>query len=233
MKRAIVIGATSGIGRGLAEELAARGYRVGLVGRREALLREIAAADPAAYSCAVADVTQPDAALAALDGLVAVLGGLELCIVAAGTGDLNSDLDFAVEASAIRTNVLGWTAVVDWACRLFERKRGGHLVVISSVGGLRGSGAAPAYNASKAYQINYAEGLRQRAAKSGLPLPVTDIRPGFVATALLRNADYPMLMRPEKVAEKLFRALERSTRRWRLPAWLIRHMPECIYRKMG
>ena len=46
MKRAIVIGATSGIGRGLAEELAARGYRVGLVGRREALLREIAAADP-------------------------------------------------------------------------------------------------------------------------------------------------------------------------------------------
>ena len=133
MKRAIVIGATSGIGRGLAEELAARGYRVGLVGRREALLREIAAADPAAYSCAVADVTQPDAALAALDGLVAVLGGLELCIVAAGTGDLNSDLDFAVEASAIRTNVLGWTAVVDWACRLFERQRGGHLVVISAV----------------------------------------------------------------------------------------------------
>ena len=213
MKRAIVIGATSGIGRGLAEELAARGYRVGLVGRREALLREIAAADPAAYSCAVADVTQPDAALAALDGLVAVLGGLELCIVAAGTGDLNPDLDFTVEASAIRTNVLGWTAVVDWACRLFERQRGGHLVVISSVGGLRGSGAAPAYNASKAYQINYAEGLRQRAAKSGLPLPVTDIRPGFVATALLRNADYPMLMRPEKVAEKLFRALERSKRR--------------------
>ena len=121
MKRAIVIGATSGIGRGLAEELAARGYRVGLVGRREALLREIAATDPAAYSCAVADVTQPDAALAALDGLVAVLGGLELCIVAAGTGDLNPDLDFAVEASAIRTNILGWTAVVDWACRL-DRK---------------------------------------------------------------------------------------------------------------
>ena len=116
MKRAIVIGATSGIGRGLAEELAARGYRVGLVGRREALLREIAAADPAAYSCAVADVTQPDAALAALDGLVAVLDGLELCIVAAGTGDLNPDLDFTVEASAIRTNILGWTSTGPAGC---------------------------------------------------------------------------------------------------------------------
>ena len=164
MKRAIVIGATSGIGRGLAEELAARGYRVGLVGRREALLREIAAADPAAYSCAVADVTQPDAALAALDGLVAVLDGLELCIVAAGTGDLNPDLDFTVEASAIRTNILGWTAVVDWACRLFERQRGGHLVVISSVGGLRGSGAAPAYNASNRHTAGagrYGDGQRR------------------------------------------------------------------------
>ena len=64
---------------------------------------------------------------------------------------------------------------------------GGHLVVITSVGGLRGGGAAPAYNASKAYQINYAEGLRQRAAKSGLPLPVTDIRPGFVATKMAKG----------------------------------------------
>ena len=232
MKRAIVIGATSGIGRGLAEELAARGYRVGLVGRREALLREIAAADPAAYSCAVADVTQPDAALAALDGLVAVLGGLELCIVAAGTGDLNPD------PSAIRTNVLGWTAVVDWACRLFERQRGGHLVVISSVGGLRGSGAAPAYNASKAYQINYAEGLRQRVAKSGLPVTITDIRPGLVDTAMAKGEGLFWVQPVAKTVRQILRAVERRrhvavvTRRWRIAAWLLRHLPESLYLKM-
>ena len=229
MKRAIVIGATSGIGRGLAEELAARGYRVGLVGRREALLREIAAADPAAYSCAVADVTQPDAALAALDGLVAVLGG---------TGDLNPDLDFAVEASAIRTNILGWTAVVDWACRLFERQRGGHLVVISSVGGLRGSGAAPAYNASKAYQINYAEGLRQRVAKSGLPVTITDIRPGLVDTAMAKGEGLFWVQPVAKTVRQILRAVERRrhvavvTRRWRIAAWLLRHLPESLYLKM-
>ena len=214
MKRAIVIGATSGIGRGLAEELAARGYRVGLVGRREALLREIAAADPAAYSCAVADVTQPDAALAALDGLVAVLDGLELCIVAAGTGDLNPDLDFTVEASAI------------------------HLVVISSVGGLRGSGAAPAYNASKAYQINYAEGLRQRVAKSGLPVTITDIRPGLVDTAMAKGEGLFWVQPVAKTVRQILRAVERRrhvavvTRRWRIAAWLLRHLPESLYLKM-
>ena len=64
---------------------------------------------------------------------------------------------------------------------------GGHLVVITSVGGLRGGGAAPAYNASKAYQINYAEGLRQRVAKSGLPVTITDIRPGLVDTAMAKG----------------------------------------------
>ena len=66
MKRAIVIGATSGIGRGLAECFAAQGYAVGLVGRRENLLKEIAQADPAAYRFAVADVTRPAETVAAL-----------------------------------------------------------------------------------------------------------------------------------------------------------------------
>ena len=160
-------------------------------------------------------------------------------MVSAGTGDLNPGLDYALEEPAIRTNVVGWTAAVDWAYGRFEERGGGHLVVITSVGGLRGGGAAPAYNASKAYQINYAEGLRQRAAKSGLPLPVTDIRPGFVATEMAKGEGLFWVMPVDRVVEGIVRAIRRRrsvavvTRRWRLPAWLIRHMPECIYRKMG
>ena len=239
MKRAIVIGATSGIGRGLAECFAAQGYAVGLVGRRENLLKEIAQADSAAYRFAVADVTRPAETVAALERLVRELGGMDLCVVSAGTGDLNPGLDYALEEPAIRTNVVGWTAAVDWAYGRFEERGGGHLVVITSVGGLRGGGAAPAYNASKAYQINYAEGLRQRAAKSGLPLPVTDIRPGFVATEMAKGEGLFWVMPGDRVVEGIVRAIRRRrsvavvTRRWRLPAWLIRHMPECIYRKMG
>lgn len=239
MKRAIVIGATSGIGRAVAERLAAGGYRVGVTGRRRALLDELAAANPDAFCSMVADVTDPAPSCAALDALAGELGGVDLCVVSAGAGELNPGLDYALEEPAIRTNVVGWTAAVDWAYRLFERQGGGHLVVVTSVGGLRGGGGAPAYNASKAYQINYAEGLRQRAAKSGLPLPVTDIRPGFVATEMAKGEGLFWVMPVDRVVEGIVRAIRRRrsvavvTRRWRLPAWLIRHMPECIYRKMG
>ena len=85
-KRAIVIGATSGIGRAVAERLAAAGYRVGVTGRRGTLLDELAAANPGAFCRAVADVTDPAASCAALDALAGELGGVDLCVVSAGAG---------------------------------------------------------------------------------------------------------------------------------------------------
>ena len=206
--------------------------------RLENLLKEIAQADPAAYRFAVADVTRPAETVAALEHLAQELGGMDLCVVCAGTGDLNPSLDFALEETAILTNVLGWTAAADWAYNRFERQGGGHLVVVSSVGGLRGGGAAPAYNASKAYQINYAEGLRQRAAKSRLPLYITDVRPGFVDTAMAKGDGLFWVMPVEKAVRQIVRAVRRRrrvavvTRRWRIAAWLLRHMPDGIYLKM-
>ena len=125
MKRAIVIGATSGIGRALAERLAAEGYRVGVTGRREALLEELAASRPGSFCYAAADIMDPAAACAALERLAGELGGMDLCVVSAGTGDLNPGLDYALEEPAIRTNVVGWTAAVDWAYGRFEERGGG------------------------------------------------------------------------------------------------------------
>lgn len=163
---------------------------------------------------------------------------MELCIVCAGTGELNPGLDFALEEPAIRTNVLGWTAVVDWACGRFERQGGGHLVVLTSVGGLRGGGAAPAYGATKAYQINYAEALRQRAAKSRSGLLVTDIRPGLVDTAMAKGEGLFWVMPVERVVAQIMRAIRRKrrvavvTHRWRVVARLMRWLPEWLYLKM-
>ena len=238
MKQAVIIGATSGIGRGLAERLAAAGWRVGAVGRREALLRKLAENAPANILYAVADVTHPAACLEALSELVGRMGGMDLCVVCSGAGELNPTLDFALEEPAIETNVHGWTAVVDWAYRRFESCGGGRLVLVTSVGGLRGSCAAPAYNASKAYQINYAEGLHQRAVKSASGIRVTEIRPGLVDTAMAKGEGLFWVMPVDRVVDQTLRAVFRGrriavvTRRWRLVAWLLRWLPESLYLRL-
>jgi len=150
-------------------------------------------------------------------------------------GGAESRTGLALEEPAIRTNVAGWTAAVDWACGFFERQGAGHLVCVTSVGGLRGSGAAPAYSASKAYQINYAEGLRQRFARLRIPVRVTDVRPGLTATAMARGEGLFWVMPVERVVGQILRAIRRRkavavvTRRWRLVAWILRRLPDRIY----
>lgn len=236
MERVVVIGATSGIGRVLAGRLAASGCRVGIVGRRAEPLTE-RDSDPSEnpFFQAAADVTDPAAAVAVLERLVQRMGGMDLCLVAAGAGELNPELDYALELPAIRTNVVGWTAVVDWAYGYFERQGRGHLAVITSVGSLRGSCAAPAYNASKAYQINYTEGLRQRALRSHRPIVVTDLRPGLTDTAMAKGEGLFWVMPVGRVADGMLRAIRRRravatvTRRWRLVAWILRLLPGWLY----
>ncbi len=238
MKQAIVIGATSGIGRCLAERLAAAGWRVGVVGRREALLREMVECSPTAFLSAEADITQPATSLAALSDLAERLGGMHLCIVCSGTGELNPTLDFTLEEPSILTNVRGWTAVVDWAYTYFERRGGGDLAVVTSIGGLRGSASAPAYNASKAYQINYVEGLCQRSVKSASKVRIMEIRPGLVDTAMAKGDGLFWVMPVDRVANQALRALSRVrrltvvTRRWRIVSWILRLLPEFLYLRL-
>ena len=222
MKRAIVIGATSGIGRALAERLAAEGYRVGVTGRREALLEELAASRPGSFCYAAADIMDPAAACAALERLAGELGGMDLCVVSAGTGDLNPGLDYALEEPAIRTNVVGWTAAVDWAYGRFEehvgrgparRRCGSGLQRLESLSDQLCRGPAAA-------------GCEVRTAPPGdrHPSGIRRDGDGQGRGAVLGDARRPGRRR---------RSVAVVTRRWRLPAWLIRHMPECIYRKMG
>ncbi|HEX8658315.1 MAG TPA: SDR family NAD(P)-dependent oxidoreductase, partial [Hymenobacter sp.] len=154
------------------------------------------------------------------------------------TGDLNHGLAFAIERATIDTNVLGFTAVADWAFNWFAAQKSGHLVAISSIGGLRGSREAPAYNASKAYQINYLEGLRQKASRLQLPLFVTDIRPGLVDTAMAKGDGLFWVMPVEKAVQQIFQAIRRRkkvayvTKRWRLLAAIVKWIPRFVYDKM-
>ena len=186
MKKAIIVGATSGIGNELAKIFAKNGYKVGITGRRKTELQELQKIDPENYEISSFDCTIESNA-EKLSQLTEKIGGLDLLILSSGTGDLNEGLDFEIEHKTNLLNVNAFTEIVDWAINYFEKQKKGHLVAISSIAGIRGGRIAPAYNASKAYQINYLEGLRQKATKTKNPIYVTDIRPGFVDTDMAKG----------------------------------------------
>lgn len=238
MKKAIIIGATSGIGKELAKILSKEGYQVGISGRRNQLLETIQSENPSAFEILQLDVVETETLQKKLDDLVDKLGGLDLLVISSGTGELNPLLDFNIEKMTIDTNVTGFTFVADWAFRYFEKQHFGHLVAITSIAGLRGNRIAPSYNATKSYQINYLEGLRQKARRSKQDITVTDIRPGFVATDMAKGEGQFWVATPEKAARQLFAAIRRKkrtayiTKRWALIAFLLKVLPKWMYEKM-
>lgn len=238
MKKAIVVGATSGIGKGLALLLANNNYKVGITGRREELLDFLRLEKPDSFLVRAFDVTNTKETIEKLEELTNELGGLDLLIISSGTGDINVNLDFEIEKRTINTNVLGFTSVADWAFNYFERQKFGHLTAISSIGGIRGSRQAPAYNATKAYQINYLEGLIQKTTSLKSPIFVTDIRPGLVDTAMAKGEGLFWLMPVDKTVKQIYKAIIEKrkvayvTKRWTLMAVILKIMPRFIYERM-
>lgn len=238
MKKAIIIGATSGMGKGLAKLLVDNGFKVGITGRRTELLENLKAENPVSYFIRSFDVQDTKAAIEELEALTSELGGLELLILCSGTGDINDKLDFEIEKRTIATNVVGFTCIADWAFNYFEKQNFGHLVAISSIGGLRGSRLAPSYNATKAYQMNYLEGLRQKATKLKEQIIITDIRPGFVNTEMAKGEGLFWVMPVEKAVGQIYKAIIGKdkvvyvTKRWRLIAAILKRIPRVIYDKM-
>jgi short-subunit dehydrogenase len=235
MKKAIIIGATSGIGKGLARLLVNNNYEVGITGRRAELLEELKAENPISYFTKTFDVTDIKIVVEKLEELTVELGGLDLVVISSGTGDMNENLDFNIEKRTIDTNVIGFTCVADWAYNYFEKQKTGHLVGISSVAGLRGSRQSPSYNATKAFQINYLEALRQKAIKLKQQIFVTDIRPGIVATEMAKGEGLFWVMPVEKTVQQIYGAIKKKkkiayvTKRWRIIAVMLKRMPRLIY----
>ena len=234
----VIIGATSGIGKTLFEKYAIGENRIGIIGRREHLLDELRQEYPQTTIAVKADVTNIMEIEQAITTLHNAFRYIDLAIVCSGTGDINITLDYAIEQPTINTNVVGWTFVVDHFYTLFELQGFGHLVAITSVGGQRGEMMAPAYSASKAYQINYMEGLRKRAYKSSSHIRVTDIRPGLVDTAMAKGDGLFWVMPVEKVASQIMTAIRKKkskayvTKRWHLLAIINKNLPYRLYKRM-
>ena len=238
MKKAIIIGATSGIGLALSRIISSKGYLAGIAGRRISLLEELCHENPGRFIPGHLDLSETGRTEAALDQLCTKLGGLDLLVISSGTGDINGALDYDTEKRTIDVNVSGFTEAATWAFRYFERQGYGHLAAITSLAGLRGNRQAPAYNASKSFQINYLEGLRQRAKRTGLPITVTDIRPGFVDTEMAKGDGIFWAAPPEKAAKQIWHAIMRKrevcyvTRRWTIIALILKLLPRWIYNKL-
>ncbi|NOQ25887.1 MAG: SDR family NAD(P)-dependent oxidoreductase [Bacteroidales bacterium] len=238
MKKAIIIGATSGIGKKLAELLVDNGYKLGITGRRSELLSKLKAKNPELIISKSFDITDLETSIKSLNELEKELGGLDLLVLSSGTGDLNQSLDFEIEKRTINTNVLGFTNIADWTYKYFENQKYGHFVTITSVGGLRGSRIAPAYNASKSYQMNYLEGLRQKASKLKDPIIITDIRPGLVNTEMAKGEGLFWVMPVDKICRQIFKTIKKKkkvvyvSKRWGFIARLIKLLPRFIYDKM-
>lgn len=223
----IIIGATSGIGKELWKLYAVENNHVAVTGRRKHLLEQMYNERTNSTSIYEMDITDTESAPRCIDEIFRERK-IDLAIVCAGTGDINTELLFEKEANAIQTNVVGWTAAVDCIYNHFRQQNEGHLVAITSIGGLAGEPAAPAYSATKAYQINYTQALRRKSKKTGVC--VTEIRPGLVDTAMAKGEGLFWVMPPEKVAKQIVKAITRRkptavvTKRWRIISFLLKHL---------
>ena len=203
------MGATSGIGMEVAKQLAAKGWRVGIAGRRTERLEALEEACDGIVCHETIDVNQKDASTLLLS-LIEKLGGMDLYFHSSGIGWQNNALDMEKELKTVETNAWGFSQMVITAFNWFAKANEGHIACITSIAGTKGLGAAPAYSATKRFQNHYLECLTQQARMRHLPISITDIRPGFVKTDLIAGSTYPLQLQPEDVAKHIVRAIEKG-----------------------
>lgn len=229
MKKIVIVGASSGIGNRIARDFARYGWRVGVAARREAPLKQLQDEFPDKVVYKTIDVAA-NVAVERFNELIEELGGMDVLLYAAGCGFQNPGLQIEREVSTIQTNVIGMTRICLAAYRYFRANPGkpGQIAVITSIASTKGIGVAAAYSASKRYQRTYIEALEQLARRQQVNVKFTDIRPGFIRTALLdEKIDYPMTMSLDYVVPLIELAILKKKRvatvdwRWRLltAAW--------------
>lgn len=244
-QRALVVGASSGIGEAIALQLARSGVQVAVVARRASELERVAAsAQPSgkgairAYPHDVRDF-EPTAQL--FERIVTDLGGLDLLVYAAGVMPnlAESEYSFAKDREMVEVNLLGAMAWMNPAAALFEANRSGTLMGIGSIAGERGRRLNPAYGTSKGALAIYLEAVRNRVSRYGVN--VVTVKPGYVDTAMTRGM--PGLLWLISAEEAARQALALAARggsasgfvpgRWELVAMVIRSIPSLIFRKLN
>ncbi len=242
-KRAIVVGASSGIGEELARQLAASGCQVALVARREEELNRIAgeinstSPDNLARSFAH-DVRAYDDVPELFQRIAQDMGGLDLVIYCAGVMPLGEPYNSEKDRLTLETNIMGAIGWLNEAAKRFEREKAGTIVGISSVAGERGRRGMPAYCASKAALTCFLEGLRNRVSRHGVV--VVTAKPGPVDTPATKGLEkLPLLIPARQAAAEILNAARRGAnnayvpRTWRPIMAILRGLPSGIFRKLN
>jgi short-subunit dehydrogenase len=234
----IIIGATSGIGRRMAELYAQQGHHVGISGRRKELLDEIQQQHPGQVESECFDVTGTEN-ISRIESLINKLGGLDILVYSSGIGEPNKELDWQLDKQTVDTNVNGFIEICNWTFNYFVKQGYGQLVTLSSVASHRGNSWAPAYSASKAFQSNYFEALAMKAFRMKKNIAITCIEPGFVKSKMAKGNKLFWLVPLDKAARQILQAIEKRRRRayiskrWWLVGRLMRLMPFWIYKRLG
>ncbi|MFA7116595.1 MAG: SDR family NAD(P)-dependent oxidoreductase [Bacteroidales bacterium] len=212
MKKIIIMGATSGIGLEVCKHFIEDGWKVGIAGRREERLKALAAQHPKQIIYKTIDICSQDAS-EKIDELIEELGGIDYYFHVSGIGDSNEDMDIDIEIKTMETNTVGFSRSVITAFNYFKTHGGGHIGVISSLAGMKGLGAAPAYSATKRFNMTYVQALSQKAHMNKYHITFTDIRPGFIKTDIL-NSDryYPILLELPYASKIIYKALIKKKR---------------------
>ncbi len=239
--RAVIVGASSGIGEALARALAADGCQVALVARREDKLRTLAAeldglaGEPGARYY-VHDVTEYQSAAALFSIITHELGGLDLIIYAAGIMPPVAPEEYNIvkDADIIAANFTGAVAWLNEAARRFETDKRGTIVGISSVAGDRGRRGNPVYGATKAALNAYLESLRNRIERKGAF--VVTIKPGPVRTPMTEGLKMPGMIEADQAAAEILLAAKDKARvayvpaKWKPIMAVIRAVPAPIFK---
>lgn len=240
----LLLGATRGIGRALARELAGRGDDLCLLGRSaDELARSVAdlrAAAPAGrIEAEVCDLDAPQHFPAAIEAARARLGGLDAGIVAAGVFGTQEELedDFALRDRVLRTNFTNTIHFCEALREILLHESGGVLCVVSSVAGVRPRRRVVLYGATKAGLSHYVEGLDHRFRARGLRSVL--IEPGFVRTGMTAGLpEPPFAADADVVARGIVRAIDRRSavayvpRIWALVAIVLRLLPRAVLRRL-
>lgn len=239
MKKVLITGATSGIGRELSIQFAKKGYMLALIGRRAEKLEELKEEIGDNIFIQTLDVTKLEKSTEVYKELITKMGGLDIMILNAGVGRDKLLPPWRSDKQTIDVNVVAFSHGLHFAFEYFMEQGHGQIVGMSSIASLLASGRASAYTATKHFISNYMTGFRQKAKRVSADITITDIKPGFVESEMTRNNKGMFwVATTEKAVNQMVKAIEAKrnhvyvTKRWRLMAWVAKLVPQFVWDRL-